>query len=391
MDSTLQRMYFPKYQDSSLVNLMSRLAQTFGVNDHPYPPLAHPSLTRLTEYQHVVLLVIDGMGARYVDSHPGFLRAHLCGELTSVFPTTTATAITTFMTGLAPQQHGLTGWFTYLKEIGAITAVLPCQLRGSREPLSERGIDIESLYGHTPFFDSLNVPSTVLAPAWIVDSPFNIAHSGDARRIGYTDLDSMFAGLHKALQNPERQYIYAYWPEFDRLSHLHGNASEQVARHYRDLEAALAKFIDAHTGTGSLLLITADHGFIDTRPERMINLNQYPVLQDCLSLPLSGEPRVAYCYVHPHKSRTFVDYIQEHFADKIELVESQTLIEQGAFGAGEPHPKLAQRVGDYTLIMQDNFIIKDWLAGEKPFFHYGVHGGVSEREMQVPLIVIAND
>ncbi len=383
-------MHFPDYHGYSLVNLMSRLAREFGVQEHPYPALGHASLARLDDYQNVVLLVVDGLGARYLAAQPGYLQSHQTAELTSVFPTTTASAITTFMTGLAPQQHGLTGWFTYLKEVGAVTAVLPCQVRGSREVLSERGIDIGTLYGHVPFFDLLQVPSTVLAPGWIIDSPFNIAHSGSALRIGYSDLASMFTNLQAILQGDTRQYVYVYWPEFDRLSHQFGNASGEVAQHFREIEQRLEQFMDMIAGTSTLLLITADHGFIDTSPERLIKLHEHPVLQDCLSLPLSGEPRVAYCYVHPHKSQTFVDYVQEHFSGYMDLFESQFLIDQGTFGLGDAHPQLAQRVGDYTLIMKDNYVIKDWVAGEKPFFHYGVHGGTSLQEMKVPLIVLAS-
>ncbi|MEJ2360024.1 MAG: alkaline phosphatase family protein [Gammaproteobacteria bacterium] len=381
-------MAYPDYQHGSLVNLMSRLGQAYGVNEHPYPALAHASLARLEQYQHVVLFIVDGLGARYVDNQPGFLHSHRVGELTSVFPTTTASAITTFMTGLAPQQHGLTGWFTYLKEIGAITAVLPCQLRGSHEALPARGIDIASLYGHTPFFDLLHSPSIVLAPEWIIETPFNLAHSGQARRVGYTDLESMLTKLRELLHHDQRQYIYAYWPEFDRLSHQFGNGSQQVAQHYAQLDSALGRFAASLAGSNSLILITADHGFIDTQPERVINLHEHPVLQDCLSLPLSGEPRLAYCYLHPSKSRTFVDYVQDNFAEQMELHASEDLIARGVFGLGEAHPQLGQRVGDYTLIMKENYVIKDWLAGEKPFFQHGVHGGISEQEMQVPLIVV---
>ena len=384
-------MPFPNYHTNSLVNLMARLASELGAGPPSYAPFEHTQLPRLADYQHIVLLIIDGLGAGYVDAQPGFLRAHKISELSSVFPSTTASAITTFMTGQAPQQHGLTGWFTYLKELGAVTAVLPGQLRGSREPLSERGIDIAALYGHTPFFDHLTVPSTVLAPAWIVDSPYNVAHSGQARRVGYTDLASMLGKLRECLQSAQRQYIYAYWPDFDRLSHQFGNGSAQVAQHYAELDSALERFSQTVVGTHTLLLITADHGFIDTRPERVINVHAHPVLEDCLSLPLCGEPRVAYCYVHPHKSRTFVDYVQEHFAQQLRLYESHDLLAQGAFGLGKAHPQLAQRIGDYTLIMQDNYVIKDWLVGEKPFFHYGVHGGISAQEMQVPLMVLPSD
>jgi predicted AlkP superfamily pyrophosphatase or phosphodiesterase len=310
-------------------------------------------------------------------------------EITSVFPTTTASAITTFMTGQAPQQHGLTGWFTYMQELGAVTAVLPCQLRGSRESIVERGVDVASLYGHTPFFDLLEVPSTVLAPDWIIDSPFNLAHSGRASRVGYNDLDGMLAELRKLIRTPERGYIYAYWPEFDRLSHQFGNASEQVASHFEDLQGGLEQLMDDISASRTLVLISADHGFIDTDPQRVIDLRDHPQLTACLSLPLSGEPRVAYCYVRPRHEDSFLAYADDHFGTQLD--ESRELIARNAFGLGETHPQLAQRVGDYTLIMRDNYVIKDWLAGEKPFHQIGVHGGLSEQELYVPLIVLAGD
>ena len=37
------------------------------------------------------------------------------------------------------------------------------------------------------------------------------------------------------------------------------------------------------------------------------------------------------------------------------------------------HARLASRVGDYTLLMKDDWTIKDWLPGEKPFRMLGVH------------------
>ena len=39
--------------------------------------------------------------------------------------------------------------------------------------------------------------------------------------------------------------------------------------------------------------------------------------------------------------------------------KSEELVEQGVFGIGEPHPSLLSRIGDYILIMKDNYVIKD--------------------------------
>ena len=64
------------------------------------------------------------------------------------------------------------------------------------------------------------------------------------------------------------------------------------------------------------------------------------------------------------------------------------MIDDGWFGLADPHPRLRERVGDYALVMQDDYAIRDRVADEKPFRHIGVHGGVSREEMRVPLVVV---
>ena len=103
-------------------------------------------------------------------------------------------------------------------------------------------------------------------------------------------------------------------------------------------------------------------------------------------MPLCGEPRAAYCYVHPDKEKKFIDYIEGELHNFIDLKSSRSLLDEGYFGKGPAHPRLDDRIGHYTLIMKENYIIKDQLAGEPPFAHVGVHGGTSAQEMYVPLI-----
>ena len=379
-------MPYPDYSQS-LVNLMSRISQNYGASNH-YSPLQLGPLDNMDEARNVVLLVIDGMGYHYVAEHGGLLQDNMQTRLTSGFPSTTASSITTFLTGQASQEHGLTGWFVYLREIDQVTAVLPFVARGSTQLLSEQGIDIASLYGHVPIFDLLQVDSYVVSPDWIIDSAFNRSHCGAATSVPYSDLQSMCAAVSQLANQQGKKYIYAYWPDFDRLSHKFGNQSEQVENHYAELQRALEQLCDQLKNTRTKLLITADHGFIDTTPDHMINVNQHPELQACLRLPLCGEPRLAYCYVHPDRTDQFENYVTRHFSQQLECYRSTELLEQGVFGNAKAHPQLHERIGDYILVMKENYVIKDWLANEKPFFHLGVHGGTSEREMHVPLIVM---
>lgn len=379
----------PDYRGGSLVNLMMSLKQGLGAPVQGYSECRALQDITLNNYNNLVLLVVDGLGLEYVQATGGLYRSHCRDQLTSVFPSTTATSITTFLTGQAPQQHGLTGWFTYLEEVDEVTAVLPCTIRGSQENLADRGVDIDRLYQHPSFFDELKCQSVIISPDWILKSRFNQGHQGRAQTRGYTGLDDMFKHMADCVKMArQRQYLYAYWPEFDHLSHVHGNQSEIVADHFVYFQKATEKFLIDIKGTNSLVLITADHGFIDTTPEQRITVNDYPQLQACLRLPLSGEPRTAYCYIHEDKRDTFVDYVNNEFSDLLYCVPSTELIEANFFGLGEPHAQLAKRVGDFTLLMKDSFTIKDWLDNEKPFFHYGVHGGVSDSEMFVPLIIL---
>ena len=97
--------------------------------------------------------------------HCSALRAHLRGSLTSVFPSTTATAITTFLTGLAPAQHALTGWHMWFAEQATVGAILPFRTRVSDRPLTALGIEPEhALRPSARSFERLPVRSYAVAP-----------------------------------------------------------------------------------------------------------------------------------------------------------------------------------------------------------------------------------
>ena len=383
-------MPLPEYQGNSIVNLMSSLGQAMGITVNDYPELTALPAQEFSESQNIVLLVIDGLGYEYLNKYGkgSALHSHCRSKITSVFPSTTATAITTFMTGLAPQQHGLTGWFTYLKELGCITAVLPFRPRVGANTYNTDTIDIHKLYGHTPLFDLIDRDAYVVAPEWIIHSDYNVAHSGSALLHGYNSLQECFINIESIVKkSADKKYIYAYWPDFDRYSHESGCSSTRVNNHFAELDEAFESLLQNLQGTNSSVIVTADHGFIDTEQEKIIHIHDHPVIQDSLVMPLSGEPRTAYCYIHPDKLRSFVDYVEAELAGSVEMKTSRSLVDEGYFGTGETHPRLFERIGHYTLVMKDNYIIKDQLAGEPPFVHIGVHGGTSAQEMYVPLIL----
>lgn len=380
----------PDYQGDSIVNLMSSLIAGLGGQPFdPYPLCPRLTDDRVAQAKNVMLLVIDGLGDDYLRAHAEAktLNALRQGRLTSVFPSTTASAITTFLTGLAPQQHALTGWHMYFRELGAILAVLPGRARFGGGGYAENQIDVRKLLELEPVFNRIDVPSHLVSPEFIANSGFNPAMAGRGRIHPYKGLRRLFKTCAKLASKPGRKYIYAYWPELDAIGHRQGMHGAAAVSHLAEIDRELARFIAKTQGSDTLLMVTADHGQIDTQAGERLTLDAHPELADMLALPLCGEPRAAHAYVRNGAEAAFEDYLQSALLDAIDWLPSAQAIEEGWFGLGEPNPRLFDRCGDYLLLPRGNRTLKDWLPQEKRYEQVGTHGGLSAAEMRVPLLV----
>ncbi|MES9873790.1 MAG: alkaline phosphatase family protein [Candidatus Sedimenticola sp. 6PFRAG7] len=381
-------MIRPDYTGGSIVNLISSIAEAMEADTRGYAPASLLSSDRLSQAKNIVLLVIDGLGYEYLAarSGDGFLSRNLRGSLTSVSPSTTATAIPAFMLGVPPMQHGFTGWFTYFRELGDILAVLPFRSRHGSGSLGAQGLSPADLCGCEPVFSRLQANCSVVMPDWIAGSDFNMAFNDGAEVVPYGGIAEFLSGIESGLSGGGRNYVYAYWPEFDAIAHEYGVGSSQAAFHLEQLDAALDGFAWSNRGSDTLLLVTADHGFIDTLPEHTVYLSDHPELEACLGLPLSGESRFAYCYLRSGCESRFLDYVGRELAHCMDVRKSGEMLAENWFGLGEAHPQFKDRIGDYVMVMKGDYKIKDQVLGERPHLHLGVHGGVSSEEMYVPLV-----
>ncbi|MBL8476591.1 MAG: alkaline phosphatase family protein [Methyloversatilis sp.] len=384
---------WPNFEGGSIVDLMDSVARARG-GMTAGQGLRDVVTSGWRDARTVVLLVLDGVGMKQLELLPddSFLRRNGTHALTSVFPSTTAAAITTFMTARAPAVHGLTGWHVRFDEPGLdgrVLAILPVTPRGSHDVSALRLTPDEILARVCrtgSMFGSLPGDSCVVSPADIVDSPFNRRHSAGARRIGHNGFPDMLDQIDCALRAPSPpSYVYAYWPDFDHCAHQRGATSDEAGALLRAADAALSHWVQAQPRGDTLLLVTADHGFIDGPPQRLIDMEDLPPLADCLAAPLSGERRAVFCHVKPGRERDF-ERAAQALDHACTVWRSADLQAAGRFGPGAPHPKLLSRVGDFTLEMGDDWTLRDKMPGERRHRLVGVHGGTHADEMTVPLV-----
>jgi hypothetical protein len=314
----------------------------------------------------------------------GELARRRRGALTSVFPSTTASAITTSYTGCTPLEHGITGWYTYFGEAGYVVAPLPFRTRGDMLPLREKGFSPERAFTAKPIFESMQARAIIVSSAEIIASDYNLYHCAKAERRAYDSLERFVGEVEAAVKSgPERKFVYAYWPAYDATSHRYGSESAEAAREFERIDAAFGELLRRLSGTETAVVATADHGFIDVLPETSLELP--PSLAAMLRFPLCGERRVAYCHVHD--SDAFAQKARGWLGERAEVKPSADLVGEGWFGPGKAHPRFAERVGDVALVMNGRYTVKDWTAGEPRHLHIGNHGGPSADEMMIPLIV----
>ncbi len=369
----------PNYKKNNLINLINSIISGFGGK------ISHPHLSDLSkeikQSTNVVLLVIDGMGSDVIEKlgKKSFFLKNKVKNLTSVYPPTTTAAITTLFTGLSPKEHGLLAWLMYFKEVDEDVMILPYKTTEGKKPRKKFLPKMISI------FNKIKAEKHVIMPRKLLQSPYNLSFIQSTQQWNYRNFNGMLTKIKNAIKSSsKRKYVYAYWPKYDLVCHRFGKESKDAKDHLKKISFTLEQFVKKMRDTNTLLLITADHGFITSGKKRAVELSKHATIKECLSHPLTGEPRTAFCYVYPEKRPLFEKYVKHKFSGCCNLYKSKDLIKKGLFGEGKAHPHLLDRLGDYVLIAKDNYIFTDTMN----HFFKGHHAGLSKEEMTIPLIQV---
>jgi hypothetical protein len=325
----------------------------------------------------VVLLVLDGLGwdqLREREAHAPTIAAMSGSRITTVAPTTTATALSSITTGLTPGEHGLIGYRIVLG--GEVLNVLRWATDGQDRRRSQPPEHVQ------PYPAFLGIPVPVVSPAELCSSAFSTAHLRGGVPIGWRAPSSMPIQISELLAAGER-FVYAYYGGVDKIAHERGFGSFYDA----ELRTAdrLVGDILAALPSGAVLLITADHGQVDVgasivHPSR--SLLELVALQ-------SGEGRFRWLHATRGAVAELHAAAAAEFGDTGWVVTREQTLDEHWFGPAVAAP-IANRLGDVAVLAREPVSYFD-PDDTGPFELVCRHGSLTSAEVYVPLVAGMRD
>ncbi|PIR80280.1 MAG: hypothetical protein COU25_00980 [Candidatus Levybacteria bacterium CG10_big_fil_rev_8_21_14_0_10_35_13] len=401
---------YPDFNKDSLVNLMSSILAHYDLSS-PYPILDKHYLKNIEGCEKLVFFLIDGFGQniwkKYALNYSLFKTLSDNTDkssITSVFPSTTAAALTTIHTGLPPKTHGILEWNVYFKELNAVISTIPYQIVSpiyDSQALSKYKNNSGILINNITIYEKLlkkNVKSYILYPKQFIRGTYNReAFKGGLSSL-YISLSDLLIELTSKLESTKgKAYFFVYWPFLDTTEHFYGPFTRQTEMHIKMLndmiQDLLIKNINKASAKKIGLILTADHGQLACNPEETAYLNEIKNINSFFRktstkqyiLP-SGNPRDIFLHIKKEsiaKSKAEINAFLKNKAD-VFLLDKSTL--DRFFGDDIPHPSFFDRVGDMLILPKDNNLAWYQYLPNEPFVYKGTHGGFTEEEMMIPLL-----
>ena len=398
----------PDYSGDCLSNVPSTILSLFGINQ------ARPTLPRDTlgdidnsGAENVILLLCDGLGFKEWrrQSEKGFFgsmsKKGRVRPITTVFPSTTAAALTTISTGLTPQEHGLPEWFVYIEELGEVIATLPFSRAHDSGRDTLKGVfNPRALFNGRTIFHRLGdggVRSTSLTSRALARTAYTTVSRAGSEVLAYNTASDLAVSLRHLVERSRGQNLfYVYWPYVDTIEHIYGpgtsEAEVEASLISHALQEGLLSKLDRKAAKKTLTIVTADHGQLRVDPEGTLYLNRFGKLVSALEtapsgakVPPWGSARDAYLRVEDRELGRAREYLEKKLDGIASVMTTEDAITQGLFGINRPSGKFRRRIGNLMILPHRKKTV--WYRYRKgdSLALRGHHGGLSRDEMTIPL------
>ncbi|ERJ10900.1 alkaline phosphatase family protein [Haloplasma contractile] len=362
-------------------------------------------------YNKVVVLLIDGFGWKFFEKykeHSRFIsdaierKDAVVSKLTTQFPTSTTSNITTMHTGMSVSQSGILEWFQYEPLIDDAYTPFLFNRAGevNTDTLVNEGIKPEDILPRRSVYEDLKnnqINSYSFHYEYINESTYSSLISKDTEQIHYEVLSEGLEVLRQKLKQNEKAYYYFYYPDFDKYCHKNGPDSEEAETEIIKTLNDLDVFFETIQGevSDTLFILTADHGLTSVVPERAIYLNkECPEILEHLKTKSNGDYiapcggfRNMFLHVKEGKVNDVKEVLSKQLHGKAEVFTIPELLDEGIFGSNEPSPDFLRRVGDLVILSYKDEAV--WWYEEEKFSVniLGQHGGLTKEEIEIPFVV----
>lgn len=359
----------PAYEGASLASVVPALMAPPGARPGWVPAPA-------ADAAQVVLLVIDGLGWDQLQDRVALaptLAAMAGGPITSVVPTTTATALTSIAFGAPPASHGMVGY--RMRVEGPSGDEVINALHWTTTSGDARKFIPPDTFLRGQAFGGRPVP--VVSRATFIGTGFTLAHLAGAEQAAWHVPSSIPVEVGRLLRAGQ-PFVYAYYEGVDKIAHATG-----LREHYdAELAAAdrLVADIAAQLPAGAALVVTADHGQVEVADR--VHLIEGPVLE--ASSMMSGEGRFRWVHARPGALDDLLAAARSAYGDEAWVHTVDELEADGWYG-GPLDDVLRARLGDVAIVPFAPVAYLD-PADRNEYLLVCRHGSLTPDEMYVPLV-----
>jgi len=358
----------PDYTGASLVNLMAELEQRLG--GRPLlTGLRDPLDAAIPDADTYVLVLFDGLGAAQLTHPAAALSDDSAGTIDAPFPTTTTVSLASVATGLPPSQHGLLGYQLWMPETGHVANTIKwTTLWGEK-----LDIDTTDLLPGPNLWERLKevgVEPITVQPGNFAGSPLSRALYRGCRYEPVFTIDEIVAASGDLAAEPGR-LIFTYVPHVDFAAHVYGQNSPAYAESLKTA-SAIWEGIARRLPAGAVMVGTADHGHVDF-PEGQQARIPKDLENDRF---FYGDSRAM--FVKGDESPGFAPL-------PASWIPVEDMVDW--WGPGPRHEQFEARAPDGILLADDDAILLHSHSDKRLIGH---HGGLTDKERLVPLLVASN-
>lgn len=367
-------MKAPRYDADGLATVLPSVARSLA------PRRLAGQGRKLPEAQAAIVVLADGLGARLLrraKADAPFL-AEFAGQTQTIaagFPTTTATSMGTFGTGLPPGAHGLTGY----QVLDPRTGRLFNELNWTNGPDPHEWQPNETVFQRAAAAD---LRPAIIGPAYFEGSGLTEAALRGAVVYGAEKLDERVDAAQSCLRSGHK-LVYLYWGEIDKAGHVHGVGSPQWAAELRTFDAAFER-LATQRRPGTSLTLTADHGMVDVPLDARVDIAKTPHLAAGVRT-VGGEMRALHLYTQPGATDDVLAAWGAEIGADGTVMTREELAESGWVGAVDA--STLGRFGDVVVsVSAPKGYVDSRVMTPQVLKLLGQHGANTADELDVPFL-----